>query len=144
MKTIRRTLKDSYFDLVRQFPLVPIKSERQYDAAVEFLQRLAIRNESTLDSGERAYLEALTRFVEDHEQQHHRIEVDDLSPLDALKYLMNENGMKPVDLGRLLGSRSLASQILNGKRELSKTHIVAVARRFSVEPGLFLNEGPER
>ena len=45
--------------------------------------------------------------------------------------------MKPADLGRLLGNRSLASLILHGKRGLSKTHIRILADRFKVEPGLF-------
>jgi HTH-type transcriptional regulator/antitoxin HigA len=137
MKTLAK-LKDSYFDLVRRFPLVPIKSEKQYDAALAFLRKLAIRDESSLDSGEKSYLEALTRFVEDYEQQHHRIAVAHLKPLDALKYLMAENGMKAIDLGRLLGNRSLASQILNDKRALSKTHMFILAERFNVDPGLFL------
>jgi len=51
---------------------------------------------------------------------------------------MAENGMKAIDLGRLLDSRSVASQILHGKRGLSKTHIRILAERFNVEPGLFL------
>jgi len=138
MKTVTKRMKDSYFDLVRRFPLVPIKTEKQYDDAMAFLQPLAMRDEVSLDSGEQAYLEALTQFVEDYEQQHHRIDVADLKPLDALKYLMAENGMKAIDLGRLLDSRSVASQILHGKRGLSKTHIRILAERFNVEPGLFL------
>jgi HTH-type transcriptional regulator/antitoxin HigA len=135
-----RPLKDSYFDLVRQFPLVPIRSESGYDAAIAFLNTLAIRGEDSLDEGEQAYLDALTQFVEDYEESHHRIEVSDLKPLDALKYLMKENDMTPADLGRLLGNRSLASQILHGKRSLSKTHIRILASRFKVEPGLFFEE----
>ena len=131
-------MKDTYFDLVRRFPLVPIKTETRYDAAIAFLQPLAVRNEKSLDSGERAYLAALTQFVEDYEQKRHRIEVADLKPLDALKHLMQANGMKSIDLGNLLGSRSLASQILTGKRSLSKKHILVLAERFKVEPGLFL------
>jgi HTH-type transcriptional regulator / antitoxin HigA len=138
VKTHAKVMKDSYFDLVRQFPLVSIKTEKQYDAAVAFLQKLSMRDETSLDSGEKSYLEALTQFVEDYEQQHHRIAVEHLKPLDALKYLMAENGMKAIDLGRLLGSRSLASQILNGKRGLSKMHVLILAERFNVEPGLFL------
>jgi HTH-type transcriptional regulator / antitoxin HigA len=131
-------LEDSYFELVRRFPLLPIKNERQYESAIAFLQELAVRNEKSLDSGEQAYLEALTQFVEDYEQNHHRIDVEDLGPLDALRYLMSENNMKAIDLGHLLGSRSVASQILSGKRKLSKTHILVLAERFKVEPGLFL------
>ena len=131
-------LRDSYFALVREFPLVPIKTERQYDQAIAFLEGLAVRGENALDSGERAYLEALTQFVGDYEDEHHRINLRDLTPLDSLKFLMEENGMKPADLGRLLGNRSLATQILHGKRGLSKTHIRLLAERFRVNPGLFL------
>jgi HTH-type transcriptional regulator/antitoxin HigA len=138
MTTSPKTLKDSYFDLVRRFPLVAIKSEKHYDDAVAFVRPLAIQGESRLDSGQRAYLEALTQFVENYEQHRHRIDVARLKPLDALKYLLRVNGMKPIDLGKLLGNRGLASQILNGKRGLSRTHILALAKRFSVEPGLFL------
>jgi antitoxin component HigA of HigAB toxin-antitoxin module len=50
---------------------------------------------------------------------------------------MKENGMKPIDLGKLLGNRSLASQILHGIRGMSKTHIRLLSQRFKVEPGLF-------
>ena len=134
-------LTPSYFDLVRKFPLVPIRSEAQYDAAVVFLKNLAIRGEDALDEGEQAYLDALTQFVGDYEAQHYQFEASDLTPLAALKYLMKENGMKPADLGRLLGNRSLASLILNGKRGLSKTHIRILADRFKVEPGLFFEKG---
>ncbi|MCX5663047.1 MAG: helix-turn-helix domain-containing protein [Planctomycetota bacterium] len=138
MTTLAKPMKDSYFDLVRRHPLLPIKSEAQLDAALAFLGPLAVRGEKALDSGERAYLAALTQFVEDYEREHHAIEAADLGPLEALKFLMQANDMKAIDLGKLLGSRGLASQILNGKRELSKKHILVLARRFNVEPGLFL------
>jgi len=140
MKTIARPITDKYFDLVRRFPLRPIRNERQYDSAIAFLRPLAVRDENSLDAGEAAYLDALTQFVEDYEQTRHRIEVKDLKPLDALKYLKEQNGMKPIDLGKLLGSRSLASPILNGKRRLGKTHVLILSQRFSVEPGLFLEK----
>ena len=130
--------KGGYLDLVRRFPLVPIKNEAQYDAALAFLKKLAVRDEATLDAGESAYLDALTQFVEDYEERHHRIDTTGMSPMDALTFLLAENGMKPADLGRLLGNRSIASQILNGKRGLSQRHIRILAERFKVEAGLFI------
>ena len=138
MKTATQPMRDSYFDLVRQFPLVPVRSEKQYDAAVAFLTPLAVRDENRLDSGEKAHLAALSQFVEDYERDRHRIDTADLSPLETLKYLMRQNAMRPVDLGGIFGSRSLASQVLNGKRELSKAHILALAEHFRVAPGLFI------
>jgi HTH-type transcriptional regulator/antitoxin HigA len=138
MKTMTGHAKDSYLELVRKFPLVPVKTEAQYDAALSFLKKLAVRDEATLDAGESAYLDALTQFVEDYEERHHQIDTSGMEPIDALKFLMAENGMKPADLGRLLGNRSIASQILNGKRGLSQRHIRILADRFKVEAGLFI------
>ena len=132
-------VRDSYLDLVKQLPLVPIKDEAQYETALAFLKKLAIRDEGTLGEGEQAYLEALTQFVGDYEDKHLRVEMGRMKPLQALKFLMKENGLKPIDLGKLLGNRSLASQILHDKRGLSKTHIRLLSERFKVEPGLFFD-----
>jgi len=131
-------MNERYFELVHQLPLIPIKSERQYDDAIAFLEPLVVKGESSLDSGEAAYVEALCVFVEDYEQQHHRIKTRNLTPIDLLKFLMSENQMKAIDLCKLLGSRSIASQILTGKRGLSKKHIIALSQRFKVEAGLFI------
>jgi HTH-type transcriptional regulator/antitoxin HigA len=145
MKATAWRMKDTYFELVREFPLVPLRSEAHYDAALAFLSKLAIRGENAIDKGESAYLEALTRFVSDYEDRHHRIETRGMRPLEALKYLMDQNDMKPIDLGRLLGNRSLATQILHGKRALSKAHISLLSARFRVDPGLFFEkQGRER
>ena len=140
MKTQTGHIPDSYFDLVRQFPLVSVKTKDQYEAALVFLQKVAVRDEDSLDDGEKAYLEALTQFVGDYEDSHLRAEIRRMKPLEALKYLMRENGMKPIDLGHVLGNRSLASQILNGKRGLSKANIWHLSERFHVEPGLFFDK----
>jgi HTH-type transcriptional regulator/antitoxin HigA len=140
MKTKTGEIRDSYFDLVRQFPLVAIKTAAQYESALSFLKTLAVRDEDKLDDGERAYLEALTHFVGDYEDKHLRAEIGRMTPLEALKYLMEQSGMRPIDLGKLLGNRSLASQILHGNRGLSKTHIRILSERFKVEPGLFFDK----
>jgi HTH-type transcriptional regulator / antitoxin HigA len=55
-----------------------------------------------------------------------------------LKYILEESGMTQAELGKLLGNRSLASLILNGHRQLSKTHIRKLADHFKVSPALFL------
>jgi HTH-type transcriptional regulator/antitoxin HigA len=52
---------------------------------------------------------------------------------------MRENGMNTSDLGAVLGSRGLASEVLNGRRGLSKTLIAKLSRRFHIDPALFLN-----
>jgi HTH-type transcriptional regulator/antitoxin HigA len=139
MRTVGRRMKESYFGLVRRFPLEPIRGEAHHEAAIAVVRKLAVRDEAALDAGEKAYLAALTRFVEDYEDRHHAIELGERTPLDALRFLLESNGMKPADLGRLLGSRSVASQVLHGRRPLSKRHIAILAERFCVDPGLFFD-----
>lgn len=132
----RDAVRDDYLALVRQFPLRPIHSEREYDAAAEFLDTLVLRTD--LSAGEKQYVEALSIFIEDYDRRHNIFDTSSLTPLDMLVHLMEANDMNTSDLGRLLGSKGVASEVLHGKRQLSKSHIVKLAKRFAVSPGLFL------
>lgn len=80
----------------------------------------------------------LTDLVERYEQEHHRIDLSDLSALDVLTFLLEQNQMNASDLGRLLGNRQLPAAILRGQRQLSKAHIARVCERFKVHAELFL------
>jgi HTH-type transcriptional regulator/antitoxin HigA len=127
-----------YLALIRRFPLHPLRDDRDYDAAVEALDNLAVRPEGSLTPGEQDYFETLTMLVQAYDEQQADLATADISPLDMLKYLMEQSGMSTADLGRLLGNRGLASSILHGRRGLSKTHIRKLASHFKVSPALFL------
>jgi HTH-type transcriptional regulator / antitoxin HigA len=127
----------AYLALIDIFPLHPLRSERDYDAAVTVLDTLVVRPEGSLDPGEQDYLDMLTMLVEVYDREHHNFDTAERDPLTMLKYLMQESGMSQADLGRLLGNRALASLILNGHRQLSKSHIRKLADYFKVSPGLF-------
>ena len=127
----------SYLALCREWPLRPIRNLADYDAASVVLDRLAVRGEDDLDAGERDYLEMLELAIERYDDEHCKME-ETGTPLEHLKEMMRQAGMKTTDLGNLLGNRGLASLILNGKRELSKTHIRILADRFKVSPALFI------
>jgi len=62
----------------------------------------------------------------------------DLSPREALRAIMNVNGISQAQMGRIIGSESAVSMFLKSQRELSKSHIKALAARFGVDAGLFL------
>jgi HTH-type transcriptional regulator/antitoxin HigA len=126
----------SYLDLVREFPLRPLRSKGDYDRAAAMLDRLAVRSDSDLDEGESDYLETLSILIEAYDREHYPMPTRKRSPVETLKFLMKQNQMSTIGLGELLGSKGLASEILHGKRELSKAHIRKLARRFGIDPGL--------
>jgi HTH-type transcriptional regulator/antitoxin HigA len=128
----------AYLALIDTFPLRPLRSERDYDAAVAVLDILAVRPEGSLGAGEQDYFDTLTLLIEVYDRKHDDPGTGDRDPLSMLKYLMQESGTTQADLGRLLGNRALASLILNGHRQLSKSHIRVLARRFKVSAALFL------
>ena len=129
----------AYLALIEQFPLRPLRSERDYDAAVAVLDALAVKPEWALEPGEQDYFDTLTMLVEAFDHEHHGIDAEACDPLTMLKYVMEESGTTQAELGRLLGNRSLASLILNGHRRLSKQHICKLAAHFKVSPALFLH-----
>jgi HTH-type transcriptional regulator/antitoxin HigA len=58
--------------------------------------------------------------------------------VEVLAELMAGSNLKQKDLAPLLGSESIVSEVLHGKRELNKQHIEKLSQRFKVSPALFL------
>jgi HTH-type transcriptional regulator / antitoxin HigA len=128
---------DRYLELVRQFPLRPIRTKREYAAASKAMEKLAVRGEDDLNTDERDYLDVLTNLVEAFDNERFP-EADDGTPVERLKALLEESSTTTADLGRLLGNSGLASQILLGRRQLSKTHIRILSRHFKLDANYFL------
>lgn len=63
---------------------------------------------------------------------------DRSTPLERLRFRLQENAMSASDLDRLPGDRALGSRILNGQRALSKTHVRRLAERSHLSPAYFL------
>ncbi len=80
-------------------------------------------------------LEIVGTLIEAYENEY--MPDTEVSPIERLKYLMEEHGLKQKDL-RELGSPGVISEILSGKRDLNKRHIKALARRFNCSPAVFI------
>jgi HTH-type transcriptional regulator/antitoxin HigA len=125
-----------FTDLVALLPPHVIRDEQDYDNVIAFMDKLLARPK--LSKGQTEFFETWSVLIGAYEDEHHYIDTSDVTPLSALKYLLEQNNMTASDLGNLLGNRSLGSKILRGERELSKNHLRILARRFKVDAGLFL------
>lgn len=121
--------------LVKMMPPRAIQDEVQYDNTIEMLDRLTSLPRMT--KGQEQYLETLSVLVEAYENEHHAIP-DPQSPISVLKHLLESNDMNASQLGTLLGNYSLGSKVLRGERELSKTHMRILAKRFKISPAAFM------
>jgi len=130
-----RRPKDGYLPLIRRFALKPIKNDAEHEKAVAIISELLGRD---LDSGSSDYLDTLILLVNKYEDENHLPGAAFESPREALRAIMNANGLSQAELGRIIGSESALSMFLKGHRSLSKAHIKALATRFRVDASLFL------
>jgi len=103
------------------------------------LDRLAVEDESALDAGESDYLETLSLLIDAYDREHYPMPIGDSSPLDTLRFLMEQNQMRQAELASLLGiGPSAVSMILSGSRPITAEHARRLGGRFNVDAGLFL------
>ena len=91
-----------------------IKTEAEYEAT---LSRIETLMDAKPHSAEERELELLSFLVEHYEEE--KFPMDLPSPIAAIKFRMEQMGLKQADLVPLIGSRALVSEILAGKRNLT-------------------------
>ncbi len=92
----------------------PIKSEEDYTATLSQIESLMDARPNTPQMDK---LEVLTTLVEAYEAQHYVIDAPD--PIEAIRFRMEQEGLKQKDLVSIVGSKSRVSEILNRKRKLT-------------------------
>jgi HTH-type transcriptional regulator / antitoxin HigA len=107
----------------------PIRGETDYDWALAeiapyFDQQPAPRS----DAADR--FDVLAALIESYENRHWSIEAPD--PISAIRLWMDEHGFEQADLGRVLGSRSRASEVLRRKRPIT----LAMAQTLNAQWGI--------
>jgi HTH-type transcriptional regulator / antitoxin HigA len=111
----------------------PIRSERQHEDYLSVLDKLARKDRPTLE--EEKYAQVLLTLIEAYEEEHHP--VPDASPVEVLRALMDANDLRQKDLAPIFGSESIVSEVLHKKREINKSHIEKLSKRFNVSPAVF-------
>ena len=105
----------------------PIRTEKEYRAAVARIDKLAVQPDAESDEE----LDLLSILVLAYEAE----KVPDLpmEPVEYLKASMANRGLTQSDLSGLLGSSSRAAEVLGGKRELSKAMIRALSDEWGLD-----------
>ena len=102
------------------------------------LRRIAELWGAAVDSPEGIELDALATLVERYEQ--HVWPIERVTPVGALRFAMEQNDYGQSDLAELLGSRSRASEILSGKRNLTLDQIRLLHGKWHIPVELLVGE----
>lgn len=128
-------LPTTFGGLIKRHPPRPIHDEASYNNTVEIVGALAGHS---LNRDQDDYLQVLASLVE-HYEADTLPQRPQVSGLDMLRYVLDENGLGGDDLAKIIGvDRSVADRILTGGRKLTITHLKALRARFGVPADVFL------
>jgi HTH-type transcriptional regulator / antitoxin HigA len=105
----------------------PIKTKKDYEAALKKIDMLFDAKPNTFNGD---LLEILVTLVEAYEQKNFKIFPPD--PIEAIKFRMDQLGLKQSDIAKVIGGKNRASEILNRKRELTVQMMRDLHRKFNI------------
>ncbi len=123
-----------YAQLLAKYQPKVIETEAENDWAIARATELEYKAERSNE--EEAILELLVTLIEKFEDENYPI--PEGTPHSMLLHLMEAGGIKQENLVGVIGSRGVVSEVVNGKRSISKAQAKALANFFSVDVGLFI------
>ncbi len=114
----------------------PVNTEEAYDEAIERIESLWGAESGTPEGDE---LDVLLTLVSVYEKENHT--VPSPTPIEAIRFVMDQMGMKQGDLIPYIGSRSKVSEVLNGKRPLSLSMIRSLHTNLKIPAEVLISDG---
>ena len=128
-------IKDSvYAKLLSKSLPRPIHGEAEHARVTDLLLELDERED--LSPEEDALAEVLTLLIEDYEEKYHPL--PRVSPNESLKALMEERDLKHKDIWPIIGNKGAATEVLSGRRSISKAQAKRLSDYFRVPVDLFI------
>ena len=124
-----------YKRLLFQTMPVVIETEKENERMLSVVEKLMEKGEA-LSPEEEKLLKLFARLVQDFEQRYYHPK--EAPPLEVLRHLMEAGSVKPSQLWEVFGSKGVASEVLNGRRGISKTQAKGLANYFHVSADLFI------
>src|SRR6266516_342308 len=117
----------------------PIRTKRDYEAALKEVERLWAAKTGTSD-GDR--LDVLATLIDAYEAEHYPMDPPD--PIEAIKFRMEQQGLTRRDLAKILGTRTRIAEILNRKRGLSIGMIRRLHERLGISAEVLIRPSRKR
>jgi HTH-type transcriptional regulator/antitoxin HigA len=126
----------TYCNLLDKNKFVPkvIETEEEYDRALILAEKLTFAKNRTLE--EKALHKLLVTLIEAYETENYPM--DESTPNEILQHLMEASGTRQADLVGIIGSSGVVSEVVNGKRAISKKQAKALAEYYKVSLSLFI------
>jgi HTH-type transcriptional regulator / antitoxin HigA len=114
------------------------QSAKEYSSLEHILDELIdiVRDDETHPLAE--VMQIIGDNLEQYDDEHFPPIGAEISDIELVKFLMNSQGLKQVDLADIFGGQANVSRFLNGERELSKAHILGLKNRFKISADFFL------
>jgi len=120
-----------------------IKNEQNYLEALSFIEELIDDADDSEIDPKNDLIDFISSSIANYEENSLAFsEFDrDLREIDpavsTLRLIIDQYSLTSSDLKEEIGSRSLVSMILSGKRSLTKDHIYKLSERFNLDPSIF-------
>ncbi len=124
----------NYSQLLAEIAPQVIETEAEYERLLKVAEYLTFKKNLTPE--ERALDKLLVRLIEDYEEENYPM--DKSTPHEILQHIMESSGIRQADLVGIIGSSGVVSEVVNGKRSISKTQAKALGEYFKVSPSLFI------
>ncbi|MGB3640608.1 MAG: transcriptional regulator [Rivularia sp. (in: cyanobacteria)] len=126
---------ERYTELLVKYQPKLIKTEEENEKALAIVEELMHRDNRTLEENE--LYELLITLIEKFEQDYYSPN-QATTPHSLLLFLMEQKEINLSDLVGVIGSKGVVSEVVNGKREISKAQAKALGDLFHVDAGLFI------
>ena len=136
MSVTRTVDPRKYSRLANRIVVKAIDTEEEYDHMVAAVEQLIDKGEDRLSPEESALLETMAILVQAYDDRHHPL--PSVAPNKMLAYLMETSGRTANDLLPVFGTRGRVSEILSGKRSISKQQAKKLASVFKVTVDFFI------
>ena len=134
-RAVRRIDPTRYRRLLSRTMPVLIESEEENERMLAVVEKLMDKGEN-LSPEEEKLLKLFARLIEGFEKRYYHPK--EAEPIEVLQHLMEARGVKQTHLWELFGSKGVASEVLSGRRGISKTQARALANYFHVSADLFI------